>query len=291
MDTQAPLVTIGIPAYNRAVLLKRAIESALNQDYSNVEVIVSDNASTDDTESVCRQYEAADARFKYIKQASNMGPRANFIEVLDKASGRYFMWLGDDDWIDRDYIKLCVRQLISDPAMALASGAPHYYRSGVKLYSGKVFSLMQNPWWLRVVAYYKNVSDNGMFYGLMPTGVIRSVEIPHTIGGDWLMLANIVSIGKARMLPETSVHRELGGMTDSVKKIARITGLPNIQAMFPYLFAACCAWVDIVIKNRRGRLYTRCFVAMAVFLIIISKSSIGYFIAAFKRLKKIIHAG
>jgi glycosyltransferase involved in cell wall biosynthesis len=74
------LVSIGIPTYNRAELLKRAIESALNQDYKNIEVIISDNASTDDTESICQFYCNQDARLKYVRHSQNRGPGANFSE-------------------------------------------------------------------------------------------------------------------------------------------------------------------------------------------------------------------
>ena len=292
MVKNMPLVTIGIPAYNRAVLLKRAIESALNQDYDNIEVIVSDNASIDETESICRHFCNMDDRLKYIRQSSNRGAKANFNEVLDKASGQFFMWLGDDDWIDPNYISSCVQQLISDPAIVLVSGSPHYYRSVEKVYGGKVFSLLHDIWWHRVISYYRNVADNGMFYGVMPTALIRNIEIPHTMGGDWVMLANIISIGKAKMISEISVHRELGGMSESFENIASINGLPKIQAMFPYLFTACSACSDIMSKELKFKqlpVYTKIFVVGAVFFIVISKRRIGLFVGVFKRLKKILN--
>jgi glycosyltransferase involved in cell wall biosynthesis len=290
MNKNLPLVTIGIPAYNREVLLKRAIESTLSQDYGNIEVIVSDNASTDNTESVCKLFCETDTRFKYIRHSTNRGPKANFNEVLVKASGQYFMWLGDDDWLDLNYISSCVQHLLSDPTIVLVSGSPHYYRSGEKVNSGRVFTLLHDVWWHRVVAYYKIVADNGMFYGLMPTEMIRNIDIPHVIGADWIMLANIVSIGKAKMLSETSIHRELGGMTASIDNIVNINGLPKMQAVFPSLFIAYSACKEILagrqtVESRSGAV-TRLFVAVVVLFTIISKTPEAYIKYAFKRIKK-----
>jgi glycosyltransferase involved in cell wall biosynthesis len=292
MDRNLPLVTIGIPTYNRASLLKRTLESVLNQDYENLEVVVSDNASTDETESVCRYYSNRDARLKYIQQSTNRGATANFTEVLENASGQFFMWLGDDDWIDPGYISSCVQQLISDPTIVLVCGSPQYYRSGEKQYDGNVFDLLHDSWWQRVVAYYINVIDNGMFYGLMPTELIRNIEMPHTIGADWLMLANVVSAGKAKMITGISLHRELGGATASFENIANVNGLPKIQGMFPHTYTACNACIDIMARGRMFKyrpVFTRFFVAVMVFFIVISKRPTGHFIYAFRRIKKILH--
>jgi glycosyltransferase involved in cell wall biosynthesis len=244
-----PLVSIGIPTYNRAMLLTRAIESALNQNYENVEVIVSDNASSDDTESICRRYSENDSRLKYIRQSSNRGPAANFTEVLKSASGQYFMWLGDDDWIDLNYVSVCVRHMISNSTMALVYGTTHYYRNGQKTHDGNVFSLLHDKWWQRVLAYYAAVTDNGMFYGVMQTAYMRNIGMQNIMGGDWLMLANVVSLGKAKAIPETAVHRELGGATASYQHIANSVGLPKIQATYPMLTIAINAFWDIVAKG------------------------------------------
>ena len=81
MKLNMPLVTIGIPTYNRAEMLKRSIESALSQDYAMIEVIISDNASTDDTQGICQYFIKKDNRVKYVKQLSNKGPSTNFNEV------------------------------------------------------------------------------------------------------------------------------------------------------------------------------------------------------------------
>jgi glycosyltransferase involved in cell wall biosynthesis len=274
-----PLVTIGIPSFNRAMLLKRSIKSALEQDYGNIEVVVSDNASSDGTENVCRHISALSSRLKYYRQSINMGPTANFTEVLKHASGEFFMWLGDDDWIDAGYVASCVKVLVADPTVSLVSGIPRYYYQSQKMYNGKVFSLLSNEWWCRVIEYYFRVSDNGIFYGVMRTEQIKKIEATGTIGADWLLLANIISLGKAMMNLDVSVHRELGGATTSYRQIASTLRLSGIQAMFPHLSTAVYAWADISLKGRgyesRSRA-ERFAVAAIVFLIVLLKPVPGY---------------
>lgn len=284
------LVTIGIPTYNRATMLRRSIESALGQDYSMIEVIISNNASTDDTQDICQEYSKKDGRVKYVTQSSNRGPVANFAEVLKRASGEYFMWLGDDDWIDASYVSHCVSLLDEDSGLALVSGAPVYYRNEIITYKGKWFDLSEEWWAVRVARYYATVADNGMFYGIMRTAQLQQIVTPNTIGGDWHCIANIVSMGKTRMSSAVAVHRDLGGATVSYRQIAESLGLPTIQAVFPMTTIALGAAMDIVIAGaaykKRG-LPTRLLLAGVVFLLVISRPTFRYTARVKRRLTKV----
>lgn len=289
MNQNQPLVSIGIPTYNRAALLKRSIESALNQDYKNIEVIVSDNASTDETERVCGFYRDKDTRLKYVRHTKNHGPTANFHDVLKNASGQFFMWLSDDDWIDVAYVSSCVQQLISDPTISLISGIPACYRNGQKLYDRKTFCLLNDEWWLRVILYYWQVTDNGMFYGVMRTEQVRQIKMPNTMGGDWHLIANIVSMGKAKTISEISIHRDVGGASASYQQIVASLRIAKIHAMFPMSSIAISAWKDTVLNGAgyevrpiSGRLAVGC----AVFLVVMVKPVLIYQRAATRRIRK-----
>ncbi len=105
-----PLVTIGIPTYRRAeTYLPQAIQSALNQTYSNIEVLVSDNCSDDGTEMVVQSF--CDDRIQYYKQTENIGYLKNWNFCLEKANGKYFLLLLDDDLIDDDFVECCVQAI------------------------------------------------------------------------------------------------------------------------------------------------------------------------------------
>ena len=93
----APKVSIGMPVYNGEKYIREALDSLLAQTFTDFELIISDNASTDGTEAICREYAARDPRIRYVRQSENRGPTANFHFVLDEAVGEYFMWAAYDD--------------------------------------------------------------------------------------------------------------------------------------------------------------------------------------------------
>ncbi|SRR5581483_3524382 len=102
-----PLVTIAIPTYNRAAtFLAPCLESALHQTYRNIEVIVSDNGSTDATPALIQHYR--DPRLRYFRQTANIVPNDNFNFCLREAHGDYFLLLLDDELIDPDFVESCL---------------------------------------------------------------------------------------------------------------------------------------------------------------------------------------
>lgn len=105
-----PLVTIAIPTYNRAEsYLPQAIQSALNQTYSNIEILVSDNCSTDNTTAVVKSFN--DPRIKFFQQEKNIGSNNNANFCLAQATGKFFLLFFDDDQIDSDFIEVCMKAM------------------------------------------------------------------------------------------------------------------------------------------------------------------------------------
>jgi len=97
MDTKNPNVTIGMPVYNGEKFIKNALDSILSQTYTNFELIISDNASTDSTQDICLEYVKNDKRIQYYKQTKNIGIYHNFKFVLLKSNSKYFQWAATDD--------------------------------------------------------------------------------------------------------------------------------------------------------------------------------------------------
>ena len=122
MTPTRPLVTIGISTYNRAGgYLRDALQSAVHQTYPALEIVVSDNCSTDDTEAVVRSF--ADPRIRYIRQAVNIGANNNFNFCIRQARGVYFLLLHDDDLIDEDLVETCVDALRGDTSVGRRQAA------------------------------------------------------------------------------------------------------------------------------------------------------------------------
>jgi glycosyltransferase involved in cell wall biosynthesis len=107
-----PLVSVGIPTYNRPEGLRQTLECITNQTYTNLEILISDNASPNsEVEKIARDFVNRDTRVSFYKQNINQGPAFNFKFVLNQAQGKYFMWAADDDKWEPFYIEKLVAEL------------------------------------------------------------------------------------------------------------------------------------------------------------------------------------
>ena len=233
------LVSIGLPTYNRAALLERAISSVLAQDHPAIELIVSDNASTDATEAACRDRAQRDSRLRYIRQPTNRGPTANFNEVLAAARGEYFMWLSDDDWLDVNYVSECLAAIQAQPEVTIAAGRCFHYDAAGRLLKEDVLTNLRQPDVAeRLVAYFAHVNYNSIFYGIMPTQLVRQVGMHDALASDWMVIVWMLLHGHASTVDSTRVHRTVGGTSKSVRNIIRVLGLPKYQMLAPELTIA-----------------------------------------------------
>jgi glycosyltransferase involved in cell wall biosynthesis len=121
VHSKQPLVTIGIPTYNRAVLVKACVKSALSQSYQNIEVVVSDNASTDDTVEILKSFN--DPRLRIVANRENVGHVGNFNRCLREARGEYFVLLCDDNMIEPTFLEQCVRLVEKEPGIPVVLAA------------------------------------------------------------------------------------------------------------------------------------------------------------------------
>lgn len=117
-----PLVTIGMTTYNRGkTYLRLTLDSLLSQTYKNFQLIISDNASTDNTEEICREYTEKDDRVIYFKQKHNIGYVNNVNFLITLARGKYFLRACDDDLYAPKFLETCVNLLEGNPK-AIAAG-------------------------------------------------------------------------------------------------------------------------------------------------------------------------
>lgn len=121
-DHHVPAVSVGIPVYNGEDFVGEAIESVLNQTFTDFELLIQDNASTDATAAICRSFADQDRRVSYVRNPSNVGAINNFNLVFERARGRYFKWAAHDDICAPSFLERCVAILDEQPAVVLASG-------------------------------------------------------------------------------------------------------------------------------------------------------------------------
>ncbi len=263
-----PLVSVGIPTYNRASTLVKSIESVLQQTYRNIEIVISDNASTDDTQSICEKFCNHDQRIIYIRQKTNLGAANNFKAVLEAAKGEYFMWLGDDDWISQDYIFECMNVFTQNLSYTLVAGLSNYYSGEKYLGEGAVINLEDANKCDRLLSYYRQVSDNGVFYGLMRKEDIANIPMRITIGADWLMIATLAFLGKVKTISKVSVNRQTRE-NDDLAKLAQRLGLSKFQVKYPRISISISAAKDIFENHNYSQLniFQKLYLALKILIL------------------------
>ena len=131
VSNRAPKVSIGFLVYNGGEAIRKAIESILTQDYKDFELLISDNASTDQTPDICQEYARMDNRIFYERQEENIGIHKNMLYVFGLARGKYFMWMQHDNWHDPRFISACIdRYKIDDSSTVLVYPRTNLYRDG-----------------------------------------------------------------------------------------------------------------------------------------------------------------
>jgi len=115
MSTDSPKVSIGVPVYNGEAFLRRTLDCLLVQTFEDFEIIVSDNASTDGTEAICRDYVKRDSRIRYDRLPNNLGANRNFNRLVALSRGAYFKWAAADDYCRPEFLAAMVRVLDEKP--------------------------------------------------------------------------------------------------------------------------------------------------------------------------------
>src|SRR3990172_9677345 len=130
MTKQPPLVTVGLLTYQRPQGLKRALQSIVSQAYKNLEIIVSENYSPGNkTKEIVRKFSQKDRRIFYYLHNPNRGCIFNTNFVLEKATGKYFLWAFDDDYYDKNFIIKLVKKLEQDQKIGLAMSAVAIFKN------------------------------------------------------------------------------------------------------------------------------------------------------------------
>jgi glycosyltransferase involved in cell wall biosynthesis len=112
-------ISIGMPVYNGAVFLNEAIDSLLDQTFEDFELVISDNASTDETRDICMHYAENDPRVRYYRNAENIGAARNYNRVFELSYGEYFKWAAHDDICGERFLQRCVETLEKDKNVVL----------------------------------------------------------------------------------------------------------------------------------------------------------------------------
>ena len=185
----------------------------LRQDCENLELIISDNASSDGTEAICRELAAADDRVRYFRQRQNIGLVGNFQWVRGNASGAFFRWIGDDDKILPDYVSRCVGVFADDPRLILVTTQLEYTEDDGPTRSlpydgtglGSDDPAVRFSEMLRLLTETYLLLDP--VYGMFRREVVAGIPYKNMLRGDEVFAAKVALAGPWAHIPEILAHR------------------------------------------------------------------------------------
>lgn len=226
MPPDDPLVSIGVPVRNGGALLRRALEALRAQTYPNLEIVISDNASTDDTQRFCEEVARDDLRVRYDRKRRDIGAVDNFNDVLARARGSYFMWAAHDDHWEPTFVASLAERLNWRPDAVLAFSC--FDNIDEKANHVRVFDEVQKlgverratERALRVMSFPESLGKANLVYGLMRTDVLRSLGgfKEWTKGGwgaDCHLVFELAWKGPFVHVPDLLFHKTLPSVDDS----------------------------------------------------------------------------
>lgn len=221
-DDLFPLISIGMPIYNEARFLAESLESLLGQSYPNLELVISDNASTDESAQICADVAGRHDNVHFHRLDENLGAVANFRKVLDQARGDYFMWAAGHDVWSRDYIQRCYEAMQRRPESVLAFGSTDWIDSDGNPHdrqSGWIDTRGMHPVARYMAVYWGNMNP---ILGLIRTSALRECRFVETTGMDLVILTQLALLGDFVHADNTSwsrrEFREEAAYADKLKR-------------------------------------------------------------------------
>ena len=203
----SPLVSIGMPVYNGDRYLRLALDSLLAQDYDNFELIISDNASTDKTPEICREYAARDSRIRYYRNPTNLGSSKNFNLVFELSAGEYFMWAAHDDLWDKSYVRKCAEKLQKHPNAVLCSSEVKFINEEGRQFLRVLYNKDLNTTGLsvreRVRRLIGTINWYESIYGIIRPEALRKTNLfSDRYGADVVILMELMLLGEFAKVTE-----------------------------------------------------------------------------------------
>ena len=207
-----PRVSIGLPVYNGERFLPQALEALLSQTFSDFLLVISDNASTDATEDICRTYAARDRRIRYLRNEYNVGVYKNFNRVFRESTGDYFKWACADDVSDHNLVARCFEIIEQKPDVVVVYPKTRFIDE-----AGRRLDTHDQGWHLEQEAAHERLrailyADHwvNLFYGLIRhSALARTRLFPSYNSGDYRLIGELSLQGKFLETPEELLSRRL----------------------------------------------------------------------------------
>jgi glycosyltransferase involved in cell wall biosynthesis len=209
-ERRAPLVSIGVPVFNGAGSLPSTLDSLLSQTLADFELLVADNASTDATADICREYARRDARVRIHRHARNIGVGRNWNFVAEQARGPYFKWASASDVCEPTLLERCVDALERDSSLVLCFPRTRFVSEDgqpLRVCEADFEVLAARPR-DRFAEVLSRMTVNNAQSGVIRTAALAQTRLdrlyPH---GDLVLMAELALMGRFRLLPDVLLDR------------------------------------------------------------------------------------
>ena len=191
-----------MPVQNGGKTLRRALDSLVSQTYQDFKMVISDNASTDATQSICQEFAQRDSRLIYIRQPQDLGAERNFDFVFSRADTEFFVWAAADDVRSSDFLELNVEFLQNNPEF-VGSTCPVRFEGGEFDPQGMGdFTLDCPNAFDRILGFFGTWHANGRFYSVMRRRAMPDAMLSRSpyLGADWTFILSLLARGKFKRL-------------------------------------------------------------------------------------------
>lgn len=261
MPVEDVLVSIGLPVRNGERFLEGAVTSVLAQNHDRLELVISDNASDDATEEICRGFARSDHRITYHRQRESIGLLNNFNRVQSLSRGEYFKWMGDDDWLAPTYVTRCLHPLTEDRRLILVTTQQMYVSpdgtSQTREYSRR--QLRSDQPVERFVEMLRLLTESHLLldplYGMTRRVPVERITRMNMLREDETFAAKLALTGPFGHVPEILSHRRSRPFT-RLPVIAERLGVPAWHARVATVLQCrellrCVSEADLAPEERR----------------------------------------
>lgn len=269
LSHDAPLVSIGLPVYNGERFIARSVRSVLDQEFSDFELIISDNGSTDASIEIIEREAAGDTRVVILRSDTNRGAAWNYNNAFDHARGRYFRWHADDDWFEPTLIGKLVDALEHDPDAVVAHSWTRFVDDDgntTREFPDDLNVTDPGPH-RRLRSIIPKLTYCNPVFGLIRTDVLAdTAKIASFPGSDATLLYELAAHGQFAVVPEFLYNRRPGNSiksNPSMKAVAEWFAPSGTGGRFPALHQFAAVSKGLATAPMSGPERLKCF---AVFL-------------------------
>jgi glycosyltransferase involved in cell wall biosynthesis len=250
-----PVLGIGLPVYNGKQFIQKKIESILNQTFTDFEIFITDNCSTDGTGKICDEFAKKDQRIHVIHHEKNIGAKRNFYSSIKISKNEFFVWTAVDDLMDSTFLEKNIKQLkLNENIVGSISKIEYYSLKNKKDFKFIQLNSVLGTYEEKIRFFLTNSSAN-LIYSVFKKKYLEKSLIKEPIGTwDSAIVLNVLRYGDINVLDEVLLKFFEEGIS-SMNLYKRVThvdsDMGNFSSSDSYFFKWCIKYLGlkIVLKN------------------------------------------